>query len=121
MLISEKIIEKEFSGKNMKEAYLNCCKWVSTNIIAVNNSDNITYSIQKKRTQNTYIVVLKVYVSADENEVHEKNCAICKEVTHNLFLSENKYMCEGCKIKPYRKRLEDRLKLLKEGMKGKIL
>lgn len=62
MYISEKVIEREFSGKNMKEAYLKCCKWVSTNIIAVNNSENITYSIQKKKTQDTYVVVLRVYV-----------------------------------------------------------
>lgn len=121
MYISEKIIEKEFSGKNMKEAYLKCCKWVSTNIIAINNSEHITHTIQKKRTQDTNIVVLKVFITAEENEIFEKNCEICREVTHNLFLSENKHMCEGCKINPYRKRLESRIKLIKEGMKGKIL
>ena len=121
MYISEKIIEREFSGKNMKEAYLNCCKWVSTNIIAVNNSENITYSIQKKKTQDTYVIVLKVYVFADEQETKEKHCEICKEVRHNLFMEENKHMCEGCKLNPYRKRLEEKLKLLKEGLKGTVL
>lgn len=49
MIISEKILEKEFEGKNKKDAYLNCCKWLSTNIIAVNNSRFVTYKIEKKK------------------------------------------------------------------------
>lgn len=47
MIICEKIKEKEFIGGTIKEAYLNACKWLSTNVIAINNSKNITYRFEK--------------------------------------------------------------------------
>lgn len=123
MLVSEKIIEKEFGGKTTKEAYLNCCKWISTNIIAINNSKNITYKVEKpeRKDWNDNKVRLTVYVSTDESEVCERHCNICKEVTGSFFMKQNKYACETCKMIPYRKRLEDKIKLIKEGLKGKIL
>lgn len=120
MIISEKILEKEFEGKNKKDAYLNCCKWLSTNIIAVNNSRFVTYKIEKKKEEFNK-VILTVFVSIDENEVFERNCNICKEVSSSFFMSQNKYMCESCKLLPYRKRVNEKIKLVKEGLKGVIL
>ena len=122
MLISEKVLEKEFQGRTTKEAYLNCCKWLSTNIIAVNNSKNITYKIEKVNTDSwSKTIRLTVYVTADEEEVHERHCNICKEVSGSFFMSQNKYMCEVCKVPPYRRRLKEKLNLIKEALKGKIL
>lgn len=122
MLISEKVLEKEFKGRTTKEAYLNCCKWLSTNIIAVNNSKNITYKTEKINTDSwSKIIRLTVYVTADEEEVHERHCNICKEVSGSFFMSKNKYMCEVCKMPPYRRRLKEKLNLIKEALKGKIL
>lgn len=122
MLISEKVLEKEFQGRTTKEAYLNCCKWLSTNIIAVNNSKNITYKMKKINTDSwSKTIRLTVYVTADEEEVHERHCNICKEVSGSFFMSKNKYMCEVCKMPPYRRRLKEKLNLIKEALKGKIL
>ena len=127
MLISEKVLEKEFNGRTTKEAYLNCCKWLSTNIIAVNNSKNITYKTEKintdswSKTIRLKTIRLTVYVTADEEEVHERHCNICKEVSGSFFMSENKYMCEVCKVPPYRRRLKNKLESMKEALKGKIL
>ena len=122
MLISEKILEKEFQGRTTKEAYLNCCKWLSTNIIAVNNSKNITYKIEKVNTDSwSKTIRLTAYVTADEEEVHERNCNICKEVSGSFFMAQNKYMCEVCKVPPYRRRLKNKLESMKEALKGKIL
>ena len=122
MLISEKVLEKEFNGRTTKEAYLNCCKWLSTNIIAVNNSKNITYRIEKINTDSwSKTIRLTVYVTADEEEVHERHCNICKEVSGSFFMQKNKYMCEVCKMSPYRRRLKEKLNLIKEALKGKIL
>lgn len=122
MLISEKVLEKEFQGRTTKEAYLNCCKWLSTNIIAVNNSKNITYKTEKINTDSwSKTIRLTVYVTADEEEVHERHCNICKEVSGSFFMSKNKYMCEVCKMPPYRRRLKEKLNLIKEALKGKIL
>ena len=113
MLIAEKILEKDFQGKTTKEEYLNCCKWLSTNVIAVNNSKHITYRTEKVETDDwSRIVRLTLYVTADEEEICERNCNICKEVTGSFFM---------CKVPPYRKRLKDKLHLIKEGLKGKIL
>ena len=122
MLISEKVLEKEFQGRTTKEAYLNCCKWLSTNIIAVNNSKNITYKTEKVKTDSwSKTIRLTVYVTADEEEVHERHCNICKEVSGSFFMSQNKYMCEVCKVPPYRRRLKNKLESMKEALKGKIL
>lgn len=122
MLIAEKIMEKEFQSKTMKQAYLDCCKWVSTNIIAVNNSKHITYKVEKVKTDNwEQKILLTVYVVADEEEILERNCNICREVTSSFFMAQNKYMCEVCKVPSYRKRLMEKLKLIKDEMKGKII
>lgn len=122
MFVSEKIFEKEFEGRTTKEAYLNCCKWLSTNIIAVNNSKNITYNIEKVNEKNLVKKVkLTVYVTADEKEVNERNCDICKEVTGMFYLKQNKHMCESCKIPAYRKRIEHKLSSIKDGLKGRII
>lgn len=122
MLISEKVIEKVFKGKTVKDAYMNCCKWLSTNVIAVNNSNNITYKIEKIKTKEYGgTVKLTLYITTDEEEICERNCNICKEVTGSFFMKQNKYMCEVCKVNPYRKRMKDKLDLIKEGLKGNIL
>lgn len=122
MLISEKIMEREFAGESIKDAYLRCCKWVSSNIIAINNSNHITYKIEKiDEGIWSNKVRLILYVTDDECEIKERHCDICKEVTQSFFMKQNKHMCESCKMEPYRKRMEDRLKSLKEGLKGKIL
>lgn len=122
MNVSEKILEKEFESVTTKNAYLDCCKWISTNIIAVNNSENITYKIEKVETKDwNKKIRLTVYVFVDEEEVRSRHCEICKEVTGSFFMMQNKNMCESCKMQPYRKRLTDRLKLLREGLKGKVI
>lgn len=122
MMICEKIKEKTFEGKTTKEAYLDCCKWLSTNVIAVNNSNHITYTIEKVDVDGwSRKVKLTLYVTADEQEIEERHCNICKEFSNNLFMTQNKHMCEVCKMQPYIKRMKDRLNQLKEGMKGKIL
>lgn len=123
MIICEKIKEKEFIGGTTKEAYLNACKWLSTNVIAINNSKNITYRFEKvdKTGIGTKKVKLILFVSVDEEEIINKHCEICKEITGLFYLKENKYMCESCKINPYRERIKTKLKALKKGLKGSVL
>lgn len=121
MMVSEKIIEKHFSAVTMKEAYLKACKWISSNIIAVNNSQNITYQIRKEKGEFEKRVTLDVYVTVDEREVQERHCEICKEMTGSFFMKQNKYMCESCKLLPYKRRVEEKMRNVKEGLKGKIL
>lgn len=123
MIVAEKVMEKEFTDRTVKDAYLNCCKWVSTNIIAINNTKNITYRIQKleQGQLNEKKVLLTVYVYVDEEEMKERHCNICREMSGSFFVAKNKYMCEVCKLPPYRKRVAEKLKLIKEGLKGRVL
>ena len=92
-------------------------------MIAINNSKNITYRFEKidKTGIGTKKVKLILFVYADEEEIINKHCEICKEITGLFYLKENKYMCESCKINPYRERIKAKLKALKEGLKGSVL
>ena len=77
MNISEKVKEMKFSAGTTKEAYLKCCKWISTNVLAKNNSDYITYKIYKIGDKNyKQDVKLEIFITVDEQEIHERNCAI---------------------------------------------
>lgn len=116
MQISERVKEKTFENVTIKAAYLEACKWISTNIIAVNNGENITYSISKVRNKSgRNLIKVVIYITADEKEIADRNCDICKECGRSFYMAENKYRCEVCKMQPYRKRLSDRLKALQEG------
>lgn len=121
MYVSTKIMEKEFASDSMKKTYLDACKWVSTTIIAKTNSENITYDFKKLETKNNiYRMKVSVYVSIDEEEVLKRNCDICKEFNNNYFSSQNKYMCEVCRMPPYRNRVAERLKTIKKLTEEKI-
>lgn len=121
MYISEKVLEQAFYGKDVKQSYLKCCKWVSTNILAVNNSENITYKIEKiKKDGLVYGVSLTVFVTLDEEKIQEHNCDICREMSSSFFMQQNKYLCETCKMQPYRKRMREKLEAVKKGLKGKV-
>lgn len=121
MFISDIIKVKEFSAMTNKEAYLKACKWVSANIIAVNNSNNISYKIEKIKS-NDYMskVKLTVYVMEDEEVIHNNHCGICQELANGLYMKENKFRCEVCKTIPYRTRLSNRLENLKKGLMEKL-
>ena len=116
MLISERIKQKNFQGKNYKDAYLKACKWVSTNILAAYNSEDITYKIEKldSKTFDRKEVRLTVYVTADEEEINQKNCEICRECSSLFYLDQRKHKCESCGIPPYRRRLLKKLESIKE-------
>ena len=122
MYVCEKVKEQVFEARKTKEAYLEACKWVASNVIALNNSKNLGYKIEKHETKgNLKAVKLTVYVQIEEQEVYDKNCNVCRECSNLFYLKENKNLCDGCKINPYRERLKARTKAIKEGMKGKIL
>ena len=117
MLVAEKAKEQIFTDTSMKGAYLKACKWLSSNVLAVNNSRNIVYNIEKQKPVELgkYSVKLTLYVMAEESEIKERMCNICEECSSMMYLSSNKHKCESCKVNPYRRRLQEKLKLVKEG------
>lgn len=123
MLICEKIFEKDFTDITMKKAYLKCCKWYAGHVISKNNSNNILHHIKKVNTNNvkeSAQIRLTLYIFADESEVREKHCEICQEVSGAFYMSSNKHLCDSCKMKPYCRRLENKVDSLKKAMKGVI-
>lgn len=123
MYASEQIKILDFAGRTMKEAYLSCCKWLSTNVIAVNNSENITYKVEKLEVKEHGVskVRLTLYVTVNQTEIKERNCNICREVTGSFFLKQNKHMCESCRLLPYEQRIKDKIEIIKQSLKGKVL
>lgn len=121
MIIGEKIATKDFKAAKMKDAYLEACKWVSTNIVAKNNSNHITYRIIKtKQSALSNIVTAEIYLYVDEEEVHTRHCNICKELAKGLYMKENKFRCEVCKVNPYRERIQKQIEEIRAGIKGVI-
>lgn len=117
MFISEKILEKIFKGRSNKEAYLLACKWLSSNIIAVNNSNNITYKFEKVKNNSIGEIKLIIYITIDADKVRERHCTICEEVSSSFFLAKNKHMCESCKLLPYERRISEAIKNAKNNIK----
>lgn len=124
MLICEKLFEKEFTKKSMKGAYLKCSKWFASNVLAINNSQNILHHIEKVNPKGNIEecakVRLSVYVCAEETEIKEKHCEICQEVSGAFYMAKRNHMCENCKMLPYRRRMEDKIDTMKKALKGVI-
>lgn len=118
MVVGEKIKEKEFKATTAKEAYLKCCKWVSTNILAANNSENIAYRIYK--TPKVATVKLEVYIIVSEDKIQDQHCKICREVSSNLYLQSNKNQCCSCNLPAYLRRAQLKLDAVKDGIKRRV-
>lgn len=122
MLITLKILSKEFKVTNndTKKAYLNVCKWIATKVIPVGD-DNIQYNIKKvidKQTGNCSFI-LDLYCSLEETKEKGKYCDICEE-RHTLFYLNSNYECNTCKMLPYRKRMDEKLKIIRSNVKNKM-
>lgn len=116
MIISQEIYHRTFSGKNTKEAYFNATKWLASNVIAVNNSEHISYTFSKVGKEINKDVKLTIYVMVNEPECFDRVCKVCKEATKSFFMHDNRYLCENCRAKVYRERLDKEL----NGWKGII-
>lgn len=121
MIACELIKKKEFKSVKMKDAYLEACKWVSTNIIAKNNCRNITYRMyKKKQSLLENVIEVEIYAYVEEEEVLSHHCEICKELARGLYMKENRFRCEVCKIEPFMRRLKERIETIKIAVKGEI-
>lgn len=119
MLVSEKIKEMTFHGNTTKDAYLKACKWYASNVIATGKESNVTCQFEKVKSKTSLVcsVRLTLFVTAKEDDVKQRHCDICNEVNKMFYIQGNKNKCDSCKVNPYRERLKEKLKRLKEGMK----
>lgn len=114
MIIGEKIENKVFSGRTTKDAYLKACKYMSQNFVGKGKTEHIVHKIEKLEYCK---VKLTIYAEIEEQEVMDNMCSVCRQANAITYLTESKYKCEMCKILPYKKRAEERLKRIIEYIK----
>ena len=104
--ISFKIFEKKFKNEVSKKAYLECCKWIAEKIIKNKQiRENVTYKIEKSDSKiPTFIVT--VFLNVDEKITKETFCKNCHHL-YNTFYQVDKINCGECKMRAYRKSVED--------------
>ena len=125
MYYSQMYAQKEFVGKNMKDAYKKAVKWVATNVISKQQLKG-TMVEYIKSTKSTTITV-KLYIKLDTKDVLQRHWDVCREVNSLFYINQN-VNCNQCSVKAYRKRSDDITKtkvvyyreLLDKSLKGEI-
>lgn len=107
---------KRFTGKDMKTAYITGMKWYATNILARNDLGHVQVSVEKKGQTE---IVLHLFATMEEQKVHDRHCAVCRETHSTLFRSEN-CNCAWCNTNAYQRRADDMIRTLMEHCKAAI-
>jgi hypothetical protein len=113
---SEEIMHLKFTGKNMKEAYLNACKWYATNVISKDEIKDVQVQFEKQNDSPS--IVLRLFVTVDENWLKEEHCKICKEM-HRLFYM-NDINCQNCNLAGYQNRGKSLLDVKRDAYKERL-
>lgn len=103
----KELMSKQFTGDNMKEAYLKACKWYATNVLAKDELHNIQVEYEKDKQSPT--VTIHLYVSMEEEVFRQEHCSICKEF-HNSFFVNEPNNCNSCNVSGYQRRLDKSIK-----------
>lgn len=104
---SEPFMKKRFYGESIKEAKTKALKWVGKNVMCKNDMHDIMYHFQKDTAEENCIVLV-LFAALDEDELFERNCAICKEFHKSFFINEN-FNCNECKAMAFKERLNKTL------------
>lgn len=110
-VLMRKYYKKRFVGSSTKEAYLNACKWVASNVIRIDElarNTSIKYIKEEADEQLPTITVI-LYAIVNEDEIRERHCKLCKE-THSLFFINENCNCSWCNTSAYGRRCDDFLK-----------
>lgn len=110
------ILKKQFAGKNMKEAYMNACKWYATNVISKDEIKDVQVQFEKQKDSPS--IVLHLFVTVDENWLAEEHCKICREA-HRLFYM-NDINCQNCNLAGYQNRCKSLLEIKRNSYREKL-
>lgn len=105
------VFRKKFENENKKEAYLNACKWLASNIISKQDLGSFTFEIKEKKVIDGFCFVLILSASVNESELFEGHCTACKTINNNFF--HDNEACSMCRAKAYRYRIENKLNVRK--------
>lgn len=106
---STRLFSKRFENQDKKEAYMDACKWLATNIISKRSElCAMTFSIDPVKDAMPASFILTVYVSLDEPEVRERHCKVCKELTSLFYVKGGvDNQCSNCKMLAYTQRMDE--------------
>jgi uncharacterized paraquat-inducible protein A len=121
MKFTVKYFEKMFYNDDSKEAYLEACKWLATNVISkVEVRDSlvqITKLPQEKSDLPTF--KLELFAQLDDTEERSRFCERCQEF-HKLFYINQQFNCDKCNMTAYNENMKTRL-ITKKGLrKGQL-
>ena len=116
---AEKILTKEFTHKDSKDAYLKACRWLAVNVVPQVELRNVMYEIHKVNDSQLPTFRIIIYATFDEKEMREDHCSICKQFHESFFLRE-KCQCDRCELKAYQKRADTVLSHRRSFIKDKL-
>lgn len=97
--ITEKFFEVEFKDESSKQAYLQACKWLATNMVS-KVEVGILYKIVKKIDADLPTFKVELYCSLELSKLKKEFCTRCKEF-HKSFYINQEYNCNACKLKAF--------------------
>ena len=122
MKITEKFFTKDFkSNKSKKDAYLEACKFVASNIISKEkNNEKTFWSISQEKTDSKgFVYRLELYSVIDTSKDKESFCKTCKEF-HRSFYMRDEPECSRCNVRTYLDRLNKKIKIKSQYRKEKL-
>lgn len=112
-----KFYEKDFVNEygDLKKAYLNSCKWVSSKVMSKNIDKVVWKTIKSSETT----ITLQLFFILDVNDEKRENCKACKEFHKSFFINEE-YNCNSCKLNAFFNRMKSKENVSKGYFKEKI-
>ena len=85
-----KFYEKDFVNEygDLKKAYLNSCKWVSSKVMSKNIDKVVWKTIKSSETT----ITLQLFFTLDVNDEKREHCKACKEFHKSFFINEELYL-----------------------------
>ena len=115
-----KIGEKCFEDVVSKQAYLNACKWLATNVYCSEDySHNISVRVLKQpheKSDETFKFVVELYYITDFESVQKIFCNNCKLSVNTFF--GNEPLCNACRFNPFLKKLEHDTETIVKNLKN---
>lgn len=108
---SKEFFKKKFTADTMKTAYMNACKWYATNVLSKDELHNVQVGFTKSYDeQQSPTVTVSLFAVLNEEELKERHCKICKEMS-SLFYMHTNSNCNKCEVNAYQKRTDDMIRV----------
>ena len=110
-----KFYEKDFVNEygDLKKAYLNSCKWVSSKVMSKNIDKVVWKTIKSSETT----ITLQLFFTLDVNDEKREHCKACKEFHKSFFINEE---YNSCKLNAFFNRMKSKENVSKGYFKEKI-